>query len=208
MKSQLQYLKQNYASLKSINNLNYPMLSSSEVITCDNSNIDPKNIIDENRKDFVFSVPYYDNSGQLAGIISGIILKSVLNGFLTVTTDQEDKYSLSQTANNIQQRINQFVLNSRENLDSHDIPSTNLTKIKEASDKIIQMTLMISIHVTGCGPGIPQELQEKIMNPFFTTKKQGKGTGLGLSISMGIIKDHAGELTYNPQSKNTSGSNF
>ncbi len=44
------------------------------------------------------------------------------------------------------------------------------------------------------GPGIPIELQEQVLNPFFTTKKVGKGTGLGLSISENIVKDHGGQL--------------
>jgi PAS domain S-box-containing protein len=37
------------------------------------------------------------------------------------------------------------------------------------------------------GPGIPREILDKIMDPFFTTKEPGKGTGLGLSISYDII---------------------
>ena len=46
------------------------------------------------------------------------------------------------------------------------------------------------------GSGIPENIKDKIMNPFFTTKPTGHGTGLGLSISHGIIKDHSGKLTF------------
>ncbi len=42
------------------------------------------------------------------------------------------------------------------------------------------------------GTGIPADIIDKVMNPFFTTKPSGKGTGLGLSISHGIITDHEG----------------
>ena len=42
------------------------------------------------------------------------------------------------------------------------------------------------------GCGIPEDLLNKIINPFFTTKPLGRGTGLGLSISYGIINDHGG----------------
>ncbi len=48
--------------------------------------------------------------------------------------------------------------------------------------------------VSDTGSGIPDELQEKIFDPFFSTKEEGKGTGLGLSISHEIIKRHGGEL--------------
>ncbi len=59
------------------------------------------------------------------------------------------------------------------------------------------------ITITDSGTGIPKHIQEKMMNPFFTSKEIGKGTGLGLSISMGIIKDHHGELFYVTEAKNT-----
>jgi PAS domain S-box-containing protein len=45
------------------------------------------------------------------------------------------------------------------------------------------------------GTGIPAEIQEKILNPFYSTKPDGSGTGLGLSISHGIISDHGGKLS-------------
>ncbi|SMD42826.1 His Kinase A (phospho-acceptor) domain-containing protein [Aquiflexum balticum DSM 16537] len=44
------------------------------------------------------------------------------------------------------------------------------------------------------GPGIPDEIRDKILQPFFTTKKGTEGTGLGLSITHDIIKAHGGEL--------------
>ena len=46
------------------------------------------------------------------------------------------------------------------------------------------------------GPSIPQEIQTKIMTPFYTTKEVGKGTGLGLTVSFGIMKAHGGRLTF------------
>jgi signal transduction histidine kinase len=45
------------------------------------------------------------------------------------------------------------------------------------------------------GPGIPDEIKDKILQPFFTTKKGTEGTGLGLSITHDIVKAHGGELT-------------
>lgn len=44
------------------------------------------------------------------------------------------------------------------------------------------------------GTGIPANLMDKIITPFFTTKPGGKGTGLGLSICSGIVSDHGGKL--------------
>jgi signal transduction histidine kinase len=54
----------------------------------------------------------------------------------------------------------------------------------------------IEIRVKDNGTGIPENVQQKIFQPFFTTKPTGEGTGLGLSLSYDIItKGHGGELT-------------
>ncbi|HDH53512.1 MAG TPA: hypothetical protein ENH24_03395, partial [Nitrospirae bacterium] len=44
------------------------------------------------------------------------------------------------------------------------------------------------------GTGIKNNILDKIINPFFSTKSADKGTGLGLSISHGIISNHGGKL--------------
>ena len=53
----------------------------------------------------------------------------------------------------------------------------------------------VEIRIRDNGTGIPDDLKEKIFNPFFTTKPSGEGTGLGLSISHDIIvKQHGGTI--------------
>ncbi len=52
----------------------------------------------------------------------------------------------------------------------------------------------VEIRVSDNGNGIPQNIVDKIFQPFFTTKPTGQGTGLGLSLSYDIIKAHGGEL--------------
>jgi two-component system, NtrC family, sensor kinase len=50
------------------------------------------------------------------------------------------------------------------------------------------------ITVGDTGSGIPAEVRERVLEPFFTTKPVGQGTGLGLSIAYSIIKKHGGNL--------------
>ena len=53
----------------------------------------------------------------------------------------------------------------------------------------------VEIRIRDNGTGIPEEVKEKIFNPFFTTKPSGEGTGLGLSMSHDIIvKQHGGSI--------------
>ena len=52
----------------------------------------------------------------------------------------------------------------------------------------------IEIAVKDNGSGIPEEIKDKIFQPFFTTKEAGKGTGLGLSLAYDIVKAHGGTI--------------
>ena len=44
------------------------------------------------------------------------------------------------------------------------------------------------------GTGIPEGVQHRIFESFFTTKEMGEGMGLGLAISLGIVEDYGGEI--------------
>jgi signal transduction histidine kinase len=64
----------------------------------------------------------------------------------------------------------------------------------------------IEISVKDNGNGIPDNIKEKIFQPFFTTKPTGQGTGLGLSLSYDIVKAHGGVLKV--ETKEGEGSEF
>ncbi|MCH6202060.1 ATP-binding protein [Aquiflexum sp. LQ15W] len=64
----------------------------------------------------------------------------------------------------------------------------------------------IIIEVSDNGPGIPDDIKDKILQPFFTTKKGTEGTGLGLSITHDIVKAHGGGLSI--ESKFGQGATF
>jgi len=69
-----------------------------------------------------------------------------------------------------------------------------------------KMDNQIQISVRDNGNGIPNDLVDKIFQPFFTTKPTGKGTGLGLSLSYDIVKAHGGEI--NVETKENKGTEF
>ena len=85
----------------------------------------------------------------------------------------------------------------KSNSFSSKIVSNSLTpamlQIKIRTELRSQNQLRISIMDNGLG--MPEEIRQKIFNPFFTTKSVGKGTGMGLSISYQIITGkHQGEI--------------
>lgn len=65
---------------------------------------------------------------------------------------------------------------------------------------------ILIISISDNGIGIPEDIQDKIFSPFFTTKAVGEGTGLGLGIVQKIIKAHGGEISF--ESKQGKGTTF
>lgn len=96
-------------------------------------------------------------------------------------------------------QIEQVFLNLLSN--SYDAISSEEGSWIEIEAKSFGARVIITF--TDSGSGIPSQIVEKIMQPFFTTKEVGKGTGLGLSISLGIIHSHSGEFYYDADSPNT-----
>ena len=64
----------------------------------------------------------------------------------------------------------------------------------------------VEISVSDNGNGIPKNIVDKILQPFFTTKPTGEGTGLGLSLAHEIVKAHGGELKV--ETKEGEGTKF
>ena len=55
----------------------------------------------------------------------------------------------------------------------------------------------VQIRISDTGGGIPESIQERIFEAFFTTKARGKGTGQGLAIARRVVIDkHQGSLTF------------
>jgi PAS domain S-box-containing protein len=52
----------------------------------------------------------------------------------------------------------------------------------------------VEVQVEDSGAGMPKDVLEKALDPFFTTKDVGKGTGLGLSIVYSTVKAHQGQM--------------
>ncbi len=90
--------------------------------------------------------------------------------------------------NRLEQIFLNLVTNARDAMD-----------LKASGEKFLTITTYLDgesvvAKVSDTGIGIPLSVQEKIFQPFFTTKEMGKGTGLGLSISYNLVKDFGGDI--------------
>lgn len=86
----------------------------------------------------------------------------------------------------VEQVIINLVMNSISALSSTPSPTITLFgKLDSRSGTLIQ--------IMDNGHGIPEELQDKVFIPFFTTRKEG--SGIGLSLSRQIMRAHKGSIT-------------
>ncbi len=61
----------------------------------------------------------------------------------------------------------------------------------------------VELYFTDSGKGISEDIRDKIMEPFFSTKPVGEGTGLGLSVCKGLIESMNGSLYLDDSHENT-----
>jgi PAS domain S-box-containing protein len=114
-------------------------------------------------------------------------------------------------ANQLKQVIMNLIVNAKDAMPNGGsiVIETKYRKIQEGTPDVPPYILpgsYVQMSITDTGNGIPEELQQKIYEPFFTTKDRGKGTGLGLSMVYGTLKEHHGHITV--QSKVGAGSTF
>jgi len=102
-------------------------------------------------------------------------------------------------------QIHQVLLNLCTNAahamtESGGILKVSLTDVNICSDIMtidgnLRRGSYVKLSVKDTGSGMSREVQERIFEPFYTTKEVGKGTGLGLSVIHGIVENHDGALT-------------
>ena len=80
------------------------------------------------------------------------------------------------------------ILNNAVQAMPDDKKDAEITIYTEEADK------EVVIRIKDNGVGIPDEIKNRIWEPFFTTKEVGVGTGLGMSITYGIIEKHGGKI--------------
>jgi len=99
----------------------------------------------------------------------------------------------------LQQALMNLCINARDAMPSGGLLRIAVGKVCSAEDGAAWPSglkpgnyVSIAVHDTGCG--IPGELRERVIEPFFTTKPPGKGTGLGLAMVYSMVQEHRGHL--------------
>jgi two-component system, NtrC family, sensor kinase len=107
----------------------------------------------------------------------------------------------------LQQAILNLLLNAEHALNGHANPRIVIRAFPSAmpvgppqvlpaaaAPAPLQGGTAIAIDIADNGPGLPEEIRDRLFEPFVTTKPVGQGAGLGLSTAYGIIVQHNGSL--------------
>ena len=101
----------------------------------------------------------------------------------------DDLPTLTGSHQRLEQVVINLVINACHALPNHDRAIHLRTSRDSAGDHVV-------LEVEDEGAGISAEVLPRILEPFFTTKRDIGGTGLGLSVSASIIAEHGGSLTF------------
>ncbi len=98
-----------------------------------------------------------------------------------------------------QQVIVNLCVNARDAMPKGGLLTVNTSNMNEREIRNLNNSHIIPgeyvlLEVRDTGTGIPEDIMEKIFDPFFSTKEVGKGTGLGLSTVYGIVKQTGGYI--------------
>ncbi|MBN1307777.1 MAG: GHKL domain-containing protein [Chitinispirillaceae bacterium] len=119
-----------------------------------------------------------------------ILVKNESKYYADIITDFGDIGQIPCTISELNQVFLNIIMNAVQAIKEQGRGEKGLITVKTWRDDA-----WVYIAIADDGPGIPQEIQDKIFNPFFTTKPAGTGTGLGLSICYEIVVDkHGGDI--------------
>jgi CheY-like chemotaxis protein len=128
------------------------------------------------------------------------MLQHIVSKTVTIRARLEENLdSINGDAGQLEQVLINLAVNS-----SHAMPNggsltvrTALAQLSEEDCRLhpdVKPGNYVVMTVTDTGHGMDKQTQERIYEPFFTTKTVGAGTGLGLSVVFGIVKDHQGHI--------------
>lgn len=115
------------------------------------------------------------------------LVKSQVPANVVLTVDISEHLVLPMDAQRVQEVLLNMIINAVQAISGEGQVAISAWENRDGNEAIIE--------IRDSGEGIPEEIQDRLFDPFYTTKEEGKGTGLGLSIAYGIIEKHRGRIT-------------
>ncbi|PAX08821.1 response regulator [Sphingomonas lenta] len=131
---------------------------------------------------------------QLARAVSDL-LAHTLGGLVQLEWDAaEDVGQVYADASQLELALMNLIINARDAMPDGGLITVSAENRAIADDGDLPAGRYVVLTVADTGCGIPAEMVEQVLEPFFTTKEVGKGTGLGLSMVYGFVKQSGGSM--------------
>ena len=134
-------------------------------------------------------------------IKSAVVLTEykLVSNNISLETWCKEKLYINGSSNHLDQVFVNLILNSIDAINERR--KTNPGLLGEIDIDINRKANKLVIILKDNGIGIPEDIANKVFDPFFTSKEVGKGTGLGLSVTFNLIKEHKGNIYFNSLSQ-------
>ncbi|MBK8012699.1 MAG: response regulator [Deltaproteobacteria bacterium] len=133
---------------------------------------------------------------QLTRSALGVIART-FGPEITVSAHVEDGQFVIGDRSQLHQVLMNLMINARDSLQGRGNIGISLrgatAEAIDPSGPLRGACTVLAIHDSG--PGLDQEAQRRVFEPFFTTRTLGQGTGLGLATVYGLIRNHGGEIS-------------
>ncbi|MHB8886284.1 MAG: hybrid sensor histidine kinase/response regulator [Methylovirgula sp.] len=133
------------------------------------------------------------------------LLRRTLGENIEVTTEIEpDLWPAYADLNQLDNAILNIAINARDAMEGRGrliiaARNTHIAGPRRAGDPEIEPGEYVMLAITDTGKGIPEDVLERVFEPFFSTKPIGQGTGLGLSQVYGFVKQTGGHVQIHSQ---------
>ncbi|MBU1564155.1 MAG: HAMP domain-containing histidine kinase [Proteobacteria bacterium] len=126
---------------------------------------------------------------QLAEVVRRAVrlVQSQVPADITVSVEIEEVLVVPMDSQRMQEVFLNLIINAAQSIRGSGKITISASRNENAEE------IVIEVHDTG--EGIPEKIQGRLFDPFYTTKEEGQGTGLGLSVVYGIIQKHNGNIT-------------
>ncbi len=127
-----------------------------------------------------------------------VLLDRLISERISLHVDHgRDLWPIKADLNQLEQVIVNLAVNARDAMPDGGVLTIRTANVAEAESMRFRGQGFrpgdyVLIEVADTGTGMPPDVQDKIFEPFYSTKDVGKGTGLGLSTVYGIIKQTGG----------------
>ena len=141
---------------------------------------------------------------DIASLHEGVddLLKHTLGGLVELKWQiGGDVWSPYADQSQLELALMNLIINARDAMRSGGTITVSVDNLALGADDTVPLPVgdYVVISVVDSGCGIPPDIIEKVLEPFFTTKEIGKGTGLGLSMVYGFAKQSGGTLRLHSQ---------